>query len=62
LDGDDLLSADIRFYPRNIAAFPNSTNFRNFKENYSNKSLLKDVEKSNKVALNLKTEGKRQKE
>lgn len=52
IDGDDLFERGYKILSKNMPAYP--IDELEILKNYSNNHLLKDVEKSNKVALNLK--------
>ncbi|MDG1040171.1 MAG: carboxypeptidase-like regulatory domain-containing protein [Polaribacter sp.] len=52
IDGDDLFEKGYKILSKNMPAFPVKT--VELLKNYSNNRLLKDIEESNKIALNLK--------
>jgi len=56
IDGDDLFEKGYRILSKNMPAYPIEE--VEILKNYSNNRLLKDIEESNKVALNLKLDEK----
>jgi hypothetical protein len=56
IDGDDLFERGYKILSKNMPAYPIEE--VEILKNYSNNRLLKNIEKSNKVALNLKLDEK----